>query len=74
MVLFTRSSARQTPPAHRRIVRADTQYNQDTRAGDRPIEEAQQRMYLLAVRIVGFTRYILFLTFSLSKSPKLLQT
>ena len=68
------SSAQQAPPAHRRIVRVGTQYNLDTRAGDHRVEEARQRMYLLAVQIVGFTRYILFLIFSLSKRPKLLQT
>ena len=74
IVAFTTALVQQTPPAHRQIVRVGTQYNQDTLAAGRQGEEARQRMYLPDVRIVGFTRYILFLIFSLSKRPKLLQT
>ena len=68
------SSSPQTPPARRRIARAGRWSSPGTHAAGRQKGAARQRMYLLAVRIVGFTRYILFLIFSLSKRPKLLQT
>ena len=67
-------SIRQTRSAHRQMPRADRSSSRGTHAAGRRAGVARRRRCSPAVQIVGFTRYILFLIFSLSKRPKLLQT